>query len=152
MLWLNLILVSLLLLVAKGGKETAVENSSNHSFHDVSELDCHDGTPVPPEYYANATALITLLMQIEQYFGTKFRIHSGYRTENWNRFVKGVPNSQHLTCSAMDLVSRYNDVSTSELFQYCKNRLITAHEYPNRGFVHIDLRQPPVYWANLPSE
>jgi len=120
-------------------------------------LECRDGTPVPPEYQNNALWVAKNVQAIKDYTekreGRKLRlsITSGYRTPSYNSkgSVRGAQNSQHLTASAIDF--KLLGLSISKLLNY-------IHEMMNDGliefggvarydnFVHYDVRGDYVTW------
>lgn len=68
----------------------------------LRELRCKDGTDVPPEFIANAEALMSQLELIRAADGRPIEVVSGYRTEAWNK-GRGVSGSRHLRALAADI-------------------------------------------------
>lgn len=70
----------------------------------INEFACKDGTAVPVHLLSNVRALAVNLEIIRAFFGVPIIINSGYRTPAYNKFVGGVPASQHLLANAVDIV------------------------------------------------
>lgn len=68
------------------------------NFH-LSEFVCKDGS----EKVKIDHQLIYRLQLLRDKIGKPVRITSGYRTEQWNKDVGGVPSSQHLLGKAADI-------------------------------------------------
>jgi hypothetical protein len=66
---------------------------------------CADGTPVPPEYYANASRLAANLRRLSQELGEPLSLISVYRTPAYNKAVGGKADSAHLCCMAADFLA-----------------------------------------------
>ena len=63
-------------------------------------------TPGPKERLALANLCQKILEPVRQKFGHPITVTSGYRSEQLNRAVGGVRNSQHKTGDAADIVCR----------------------------------------------
>ncbi len=82
--------------------------------------------------------LVRMLKQIEQHFGKRLIVTSGYRSPAYNRKVRGAEKSQHMYCAAVDV--QLPGVHKFELARY-------ARTMPGRGGVgtychssiHIDI-------------
>ncbi len=116
----------------------------------LSEMDCHDGSPVPAEYEANAKEVLRRLQIVRDFFGNRpIKINSGYRTPTHNLRERGSPNSQHLTASAADFtVKGYSPAQVRDAIE----GLIRVGALPEGGlgtyitFVHIDIRPARARW------
>lgn len=65
----------------------------------------HIDNSIPEELIPNLRNLCQQVLEpLRQHFGTPVVISSGYRCPALNRAVGGVPNSQHLTGEAADIV------------------------------------------------
>ena len=106
----------------------------------LSEFKCHNGKPVPPEYYGNLRKLMSMLEEIRTACGDRpITIVSGYRTPDYNKKVGGASKSQHKYAAAADI--KVAGLSPSEVYAKC-NTIVG-----NRGgvgkyttFTHIDVR------------
>ncbi len=110
----------------------------------LSELRCHDGSEVPEKYVANALAICQRAEVLRAVVGPLIVV-SGYRTPSYNKRIGGAARSQHMTASALDLVSR--EVTAAALRgEYLL--LIKQGEVPDGGvgtypnFLHIDIGKP----------
>lgn len=102
------------------------------------EFDCKDSmariTWVNPK-------LVELLQKLRDKIGP-IRISSGYRSPKHNSQVGGVKNSQHLFGNAADLVVPKDKLQIlKELAEKELKNSGGIGYYPNRGFVHIDVRE-----------
>jgi uncharacterized protein YcbK (DUF882 family) len=84
-------------------------------------------------------ALVRKLRSIENHFGRRLVVTSGYRTPPRNRRAGGAPNSLHMYCAAADI--QVEGVSKWDLAEYVRNM-------PGRGgvgtychteSVHVDI-------------
>lgn len=114
----------------------------------VSELACHDGTPVPQQYYSNAKEICERVEKLRTLVGTAVTVNSGYRTPDYNKKIGGELHSFHLTASALDIrVIGWEPKLLAELWE----GLIRLGLIPDGGlgvyesFVHVDLG-PPRRW------
>ena len=106
----------------------------------LSELTCHDGTPVPEKYMANALAICGRAEVLRREVGPLF-VTSGYRSPAWNKSVGGAKGSLHMTASALDLTSRTH---TARELHAIWLKLVQAGKVPDgglglyRNWIHID--------------
>jgi hypothetical protein len=101
----------------------------------IEELDCHDGTHVPPELLDNARAVVVDIAQpLRDWYGKKLVVVSGYRTPDHNRAVKGAPLSDHLTARALDL--KPEDGRVGALARLIKEK-VDEGKLPSLGYVEI---------------
>lgn len=122
------------------------------------ELECRDGTPYPSEFIEDGRVyrLAHVYETIRKILGNlPITIHSGYRTETWNKHVGGAINSQHLHGLALDI--EHVKVSPASMY-----RQLLRHSVPlglgglglYRTFIHIDIRDTPqlVAWSQYNVE
>lgn len=115
------------------------------------EFDCKDGTKVPAMYRPNVEQLARQLQVLRDAIGKPITIISGYRTEKHNKKVGGVRNSYHLRGMAADIY--VGGVNTLQLYRIIE-RLICEGKmrqggigyYPDRNFVHYDIRGIKARW------
>lgn len=69
----------------------------------LEEFECHDGTQVPEKYLPNVERLAMNLQVLRDELHRAVLVVSGYRTEAWNRKVRGAKKSEHLDASAGDI-------------------------------------------------
>ena len=69
----------------------------------VSELACHDGTPVPQALYDNAKAVCERAQVLRNFLGSALLVNSGYRTPAYNAKIGGADKSWHMQAGALDL-------------------------------------------------
>ncbi|MBL8578565.1 MAG: YcbK family protein [Mesorhizobium sp.] len=82
--------------------------------------------------------LVRILKQVEQHFGKRLIVTSGYRSPTYNKRVRGAEKSQHMYCAAVDV--QMPGVQKFELARYLRNM-------PGRGGVgtychsaiHVDI-------------
>lgn len=110
-----------------------------------AELACHDGTPVPIDLVPNAVALADLLEVIRFQWGGPLIVVSGYRTEEYNKRVGGVPLSQHVLARAADVrpvhvgdVAKLATLIAANLASPSLTTLGGWGIYPQ--WVHVDVR------------
>lgn len=129
----------------------------------LAELACKDGTHVPPEFLANAEALISQLELIRAADGRPIQVVSGYRTEAYNK-GRGVPGSRHLRALAADIrpvikvggvrvpwplvvgkeriIREFHDM----ILRMCQEdelKLIGGLGYYGSAWAHVDVRPKP---------
>jgi uncharacterized protein YcbK (DUF882 family) len=108
----------------------------------LSELACHNGEPVPEKYLDNARAICERAEVLRRAIGGPLIVVSGYRSPSYNRRIGGATRSQHMTASALDLVSRTMSAAKLraiylELIKGGKVLDGGVGTYP--GFLHIDI-------------
>ncbi len=110
----------------------------------LSELACHDGTPVPDRYIINALVICRRAEALRAEVGPLI-VTSGFRSAAWNRRIGGAKGSLHLTASALDLTSRkYSGQQLADIYL----RLMADGQVPDGGvgrypgWVHVDIGRP----------
>lgn len=89
--------------------------------------------------------LVDVLDKIRERVGRPVYIESGYRCEDHNREVGGVPNSQHVLGTAADIT--VDDISIDELADIAKEcGADGVGRYYGLQFVHIDVRGYDAEW------
>lgn len=118
-------------------------------FH-ISEFNCRDGSPVPPELIENVRELARNLQVLRDYIGEPIHVNSGYRTPAYNKRIGGVANSQHVKARAADIVCKSK--SPKQLANIIE-KLIAAHQMRQggigiyKGFTHYDIRGVAARWT-----
>ena len=83
---------------------------------------------------------------LEGRFGRKVVVSSGYRDPNHNNDVGGADNSYHMKCMAADIfipgVSKQKLIAAA----YREGLVGGLGCYPDRTFIHIDVRDRPRGW------
>jgi uncharacterized protein YcbK (DUF882 family) len=114
----------------------------------AEEFDCHDGTEAPLHLIPNLTDLcVGVLQRVRDKWGPLVVI-SGYRTDEYNKRIRGAPRSTHVTCEGADIRPvKVSDVR--ELTQLVET-MIAAGELPAlggfgvyRSWIHLDVRRHP---------
>lgn len=125
-----------------------MEHSLTRNFK-WEEFDCHDGTPVPREYWGNVKMLALNLEALRRLVGKPIEITSGYRTRSHNKEVGGAKDSQHLTASAADIkIKGLEPKKVAKLIEdLIEEGVITEGGigiYPT--WVHYDIRGSKARW------
>jgi len=84
-----------------------------------------------------------VIWEFEGRFGKKVIMNSGYRDAHHNGRAGGADNSYHMKCMAADFF--IPGVSKAELIAFAM-RLDSVGGlgcYPNKGFIHVDVRDRP---------
>jgi uncharacterized protein YcbK (DUF882 family) len=126
----------------------------------VEEFDCHDAnhTEVPDRYLPELERLCkTFLEPLRHQFGA-CKVHSGYRTTDWNRIVGGARLSFHVYTDRDPTAGVAADVefARGSVADWRRRavRIRRRHRagkggigyYPRGGFVHIDSRDYAADW------
>lgn len=85
---------------------------------------------------------------IRDIWGSAIGVTSWYRPPRVNAEVGGVPNSQHIKGSAVDIFNHYGDPLEFENFldEQWNDRHLGYGVLSGRGFTHLDLRLGRVRW------
>ena len=107
----------------------------------VREFACRDGA----DTVLTAPRLVMVLESIRTHFDRPVRIHSGYRTPEYNKTVGGAAHSQHTYGTAADL--SVQGVEPAEVARFARQLM------PDWGgvgvydtFTHIDVREVKADW------
>jgi uncharacterized protein YcbK (DUF882 family) len=125
----------------------------------LHEFRCKDGTPVPDGYVLNAITIARILEVIRAAANRQFpaavertlTIRSAFRTVKYNRGCGGAKFSQHLTCSATDIIIA--GLTPDCVADLCE-RLVVEGKIKIGGlgrydaFTHIDTRKRRTRWDN----
>lgn len=100
-----------------------------------------DNMPPPGAQKAIRNLVIKLLEPLREYAGyaTGMHISSGYRSEELNRLVGGVADSQHLTGEAADIYT-FGSCRLLDALQDSRLNFDQAIYYRRRGFIHLSLK------------
>lgn len=99
----------------------------------LKEFQCKDGS----KYVNIDYNLIKELEKLRTALGKPISITSGYRTQEYNKSVGGVDNSQHLLGKAADIqVKGYTPEQVYQVAQQLKFNGIGIYE----TFIHLDVR------------
>lgn len=100
-----------------------------------------DNTPPPEAQRAIRNLVIKLLEPLRECANPPMGMHisSGYRSEELNRLVGGVENSQHLIGEAADIYT-FGSCGLLEALKRNKLNFDQAIYYRRRGFIHLSLK------------
>lgn len=124
----------------------------------VEEFDCHDGTRVPDDALNELHALCAHWLEpLRETFGPVI-VHSGFRTEAYNRTVGGARSSYHIYTItrrwgvAADVECQSGSVALwGDFIEHLANLRHKGHgglgRYPQGGFVHVDNRPYRARWV-----
>ncbi len=105
----------------------------------ISEFACKDGS----DTILIDNKLAALLQDIQNHFGKKVQITSGYRTASYNTKVGGSANSLHTKGMAADI--SISGVAPREIARYAES-LGAKGIGLYSTFVHVDTRTTKYYW------
>jgi zinc D-Ala-D-Ala carboxypeptidase len=88
------------------------------------------------------------ISSIENHFGRKVVVSSGYRDPIHNAIVGGQDDSYHMKCMASDIFIPGVSKSSLIAFAYRNNLIGGLGCYPGRTFIHIDVRRRPAGWTH----
>ena len=125
----------------------------------AEEFDCNDGTKVPEKYEPQLRKLCEWYLEpLREKFGPCL-VHSGFRTEAWNKHVGGARSSYHLYLSRRPRHGVAADVefargTVAEWHAEAKRLREKNRDgqggigfYPQGGFIHIDTRDYKSDWV-----
>lgn len=124
----------------------SLQNNGNRKLSanfNAREFRCKDGSD---PFFVDSD-LVELLQKIRDHFGKAVVINSAYRTPTHNTKVGGTKYSQHLYGKAADI--KITGVSVDTLADYAESLLGETGgvgRYPNKGFVHVDVRAVKSRW------
>lgn len=100
-----------------------------------------DNTPPPEAQKAIRNLVKKLLEPLRVYTNDMAPMHisSGYRSEELNRLVGGVENSQHLIGEAVDIYT-FESCCLLDALQESRLNFDQAIYYRRRGFMHLSLK------------
>lgn len=95
--------------------------------------------------------LVDALQELRDLAGVPVRVTSGYRCPDHNRAVGGAKQSRHLLGHAADIV--INGLSVAGMYELAEQvdafRKGGIGVYPERGFIHVDIREGRTRWGHL---
>jgi len=100
---------------------------------------CDCTTPTIPN------ELLEVLEDVREHFGKPVRVYSGYRCEDYNRYVGGAKRSKHKLGIASDIA--VDTIKPSHVQSYVLNKYKDKYgigKYVN--FTHIDIRSTKARW------
>lgn len=87
------------------------------------------------------------LILAEAYYGAPIFVTSAYRTQEHNKEVGGVPNSQHLFGKAVDIRMPNSATQLNKLIWALSQAGFTGVGVYN-NHLHADTRNNPVFWRD----
>ncbi len=95
--------------------------------------------------------LVDALQELRDLAGLPVRVTSGYRCSEHNRAIGGATRSQHLLGTAADIVVR--GMIPAEMYRLAED-IEAFHNggigvYPDKGFIHVDVRDGRARWGQL---
>lgn len=128
--------------------------SANFGFNEFRSKDRTGNIQVPVKYWRNVQTLMKDLEVIRKVLGDyPIIINSAYRSTSHNNYVGGSPNSQHLQAKAVDIYMNkvHAGILYSTICDLMKAGKISKGAviyYPNKNFVHFDIRGEIKHWIN----
>ena len=95
--------------------------------------------------------LVDALQELRDLAGLPVRVTSGYRCSEHNQAIGGATRSQHLLGTAADIVVR--GMIPAEMYRLAED-IEAFHNggigvYPDKGFIHVDVRDRRARWGQL---
>ncbi|BBO66329.1 hypothetical protein DSCA_02590 [Desulfosarcina alkanivorans] len=95
--------------------------------------------------------LVDALQELRDLAGLPVRVTSGYRCSEHNRAIGGATRSQHLLGTAADIV--VIGMTPAEMYRLAED-IEAFHNggigvYPDKGFIHVDVRDGRARWGQL---
>ncbi|PXF60098.1 MAG: peptidase M15 [Deltaproteobacteria bacterium] len=95
--------------------------------------------------------LVDALQELRDLTGEPVRISSGYRCPEHNQAIGGATRSQHLLGTAADIV--VIGMTPAEMYRLAEDveafRNGGIGVYPDKGFIHVDVRDGRARWGQL---
>ena len=120
------------------GNEYFYTNDRKSNFM-IKEFACKDGT----DKILIDSELVEKLQIIREYFGKPVNVNSAYRTEEYNKAVGGVADSQHLLGKAADI--SISGVAPSTIANFAKSIGFGGIGIYSWG-CHLDTRKDKAIW------
>ena len=117
--------------------------SKNFSRHEFA-CRCCDRTEINQR-------LVDALQELRDLAGLPVRVTSGYRCPEHNRAIGGATRSQHLLGTAADISVR--GMTSAEMYRLAEDVEAFSNGgigvYPDKGFIHVDVRDGRARWGQL---
>lgn len=87
--------------------------------------------------------LINKLQKVREEFGKAIKVTSGYRCLDHNIAIGGATKSSHIDGLAADItpvILNFDDLDL--LYEICYNIFDNIGDGRNKGFIHVDVREP----------
>lgn len=113
------------------------------------EFDCMDGSIMPINVYHNMVKVANQLQTLRNYIGKPIRVNSAYRSEDYNKVIGGVKNSQHIMGRAADIVVKgMTPIEVSKIIEELINKgdMLQGGLGIYSSFVHYDIRGTKARW------
>jgi len=115
----------------------------------LKEFECKDSSGFPNFTLGNIRELAENLQVIRDYIGQPLHVNSAYRSPEWNKYVGGVRNSQHIKGKASDLTSK--NYTSKQLYKIIRHLIHIGKIRQGglglyNGFVHYDIRGVKARW------
>lgn len=123
------------------GDKTFLVDGKKSNFK-IREFRCKDGS----DNILIDSQLVRMLQDVRSHFGSAVSITSAYRTESYNKRIKGAAASYHTKGMAADFT--VTGVSNREVASYLEKtgaRGIGFYNYTG-GFIHVDTRTKKYFW------
>lgn len=114
-------------------------NMGEFTYSRVAIENALDNTPPPEAVKAIRNLVGKLLEPLRVCYNLPIQISSGYRNEELNRLVGGVPDSQHLKGEAVDMYT----LGSSRLLESLEDSGLNFDQaifYRLKGFMHLSLK------------
>ena len=113
------------------------------------EFDCNDGSKMPINIYHNMVKVANQLQVLRNYIGKPIQINSALRSEEYNKSIGGVKNSQHIMGRAADIVIKgMTPIEVSKVIEELidKGDILQGGIGIYSSFVHYDIRGNKARW------
>lgn len=92
--------------------------------------------------FCNIVSLVSILNVVRDNLGLPITINSLYRNVEHNKKVGGVPSSQHITGSAVDITCSNLQALRDELVKFQANKPYIGQLIIYKNFIHLGLAKP----------
>ena len=113
------------------------------------EFDCNDGSEMPINIYHNMVKVANQLQVLRDELKKPIHINSAYRSEDYNKQIGGVKNSQHIMGRAADIVIKgMTPIEVSKIIEelISKGDMLQGGLGIYSSFVHYDIRGTKARW------
>ena len=98
------------------------------------------------EYWGNVEKLATQLQIVRFYFGSPMKIERWFSIKDYNSFIGGASESQHLTANGADCIKPAN-ATMAQYLEAVKNKTDIKGIGIGRNYLHLDLRKQSASWT-----